>query len=231
MRKIISLVLVPLLAFLLGVFNIELPCARAQFTLLSNGNIVAPDGTEYVHLANEGFVATFGSHTLIGKVKGEVPWFIHLTSRVITGMYSCEGDSDYNVLMRKIPFNEWGAYYRKASLSPIVLSIDNCERFEIIRESFPGIEHLTCGDGISSDDAAAFLADLRNQTSPEEAGFVGGSAGIPMVRGYGFLKNEPNLAIPFWVAIYGEQAFSIQFADEREFVLPEKWFRMMLAEE
>ena len=235
MKKIFLLLLVfSLILCTIGILWIGMPGVfKAKFTLLDNGNIVAPDGTEYVHLANEGLVTTFGSHTLLGKVKGEVPWFIHKSSRMITGMYSCEGDPELNVLMRIVPFNEWYVYYRKASLPPIDLSLDNCVRFGIVGRNPPGIEHMSCGEGIVGDDVKAFLADVRSQLTPEEAGLrdLVKELGIGAARGYGYLANGPNLAIPFLVMFYDDLAYSISFADERDYVLPEKWLHMLMAEE
>jgi hypothetical protein len=41
------------------------------FTDNKNGGLVAPDGTEYTFLCNEGFLELLGTKQLIGKVSGE----------------------------------------------------------------------------------------------------------------------------------------------------------------
>jgi len=211
-----------------------------KFIELGNGNIVALDGTEYVHLANWGFVTAFGSHTLLGKLKGERRYLRHLGGKIETGMYSCEGDQDSEILMRILPDSEWYAYYRKAFLPALDLSPDNCVRFEIISEKWitPGIEHMSCNEGIKGDDVAAFLADVRSQQSPEEAGLYdlvrkpnGRFENCYRLSGYGYFENEPNLAMQFSVTSYNDKAYSLGFAYEDEYVLPEKWFHMLMAEE
>ena len=212
---------------------------QPQFIRLANGNIAAPDGTEYAHLANEGIVATFGAHDFLGRVKGDAFFLRHLRGMWRAGMYSCEDDPDRTILMRYIPHNEWAAYYRKASLPEIDLSPDNCIRFELIGYKeihdsgyyTPDVEHMSCNNGLTGkDEIQTFLADVRSQKSPDEAGLyelVRQPSGIlencyKYGVVYGFFENEVNLAIPLDVTSYNDEAYSICLG-EQEFVLPEKW--------
>ena len=204
------------------------------FTRTDDNHIIAPDGIEYIFLANEGFVYTFGSTNFLGKIKGERSSFVHLTSRIETGLFSCENDPDKRILVRNVPNSEWKSYYRKATLPKIDLSPDNCVRFELIKGSgySVDIKHMTCNEGIiNPDDLKAFLTDIRSQKTAGEAGLYDL---VKMPNGmlencyelgiiYGYLKDEPNLAIPFHVISYNDKAFSIRIVETKEYVLPEKW--------
>jgi len=241
------LILKKLVCLLLMFLQVLFPATCIDTGEDLEGIIIAPDGTEYVHLANEGFVTTFGSHVLFFKIEGEDPYLGHLDSMTETGLYSCEGDPDLSILMRIIPNNEWRAYYRKASLPKLDLSPDNCVRLELVgyREIFssdwinPSIEHMSCGAGITEkNDIKAFLADVRSQKSPEEAGLYdlvrkpdGFFENCYMYgKVYGYFKDEPNLAVPFTVWSYDDKAYSIDLGD-RAYVLPVKWLPMLTATE
>ena len=229
--------------------------SETEFTLLDNRNIVAPDGTEYVHLSDEDLITVFGSHTFIGKIKDEdetsSPFDGHISWDI--GVYSCEGDPDLNIIMRFMPDSEWLAYYRKASLPDIEISPDNCIRFEFIGRKeinsgawfTPGIKHMSCNDGIKGqDDIQAFLADVRSQESPEKAGLYDlvrkpdGSLENCYEYGivYGYFKDEPNLALPFHVISYNSKAYSIDFgyyenSKETAHVLPKEWLQLLKTKE
>ena len=204
------------------------------FTKTEDNYIVSADGTEYVFLANEGLVYTFGATKFLGKIKGEKSSFTHLSSRVETGLFSCENDPDQNILVRSVPDNEWKAYYRKASLPPIDLSPDHCIRFELIkgRTYDIDIKHMDCGEGIAThEDIKAFLADIRSQKTAQEEnlyelvkkpdGRLENCYELGVV--YGYFKDEPNLAVPFYVTSFNDKAYSIRMDGMHEYVFPEKW--------
>ena len=234
MKRICSIALCAALIFLFA------SCESVpKFDLLDNGNIVGQDGTEYVYLAREGSVATFGEKTFIGKIKGEKPYLNHLGGRSKTGMYCGEGDSDLRILRRTLPDSEWASFYRKASLPELDLSIDGVIRLELIRYSevhienglAPGIEHLSCDEGIKDlDEIKGFLEDIKNQQAPIEAGLydlVKNSDGVfenCYCYGYvyGYIKDEPNLAIPLRVMSFDDKAYSI-WIEGQYYVLPEEW--------
>jgi hypothetical protein len=101
------------------------------FKELNNGNIISPDGTEYMFFANEGRIDTFGERVFLGKIQFENPKLKHLGGSWETGMYSCD-DSNLDILYRIEPNSEWGSYYRKINLPSIDLKPENCIRFEFI---------------------------------------------------------------------------------------------------
>ena len=243
MKQILCSLLAMILAFSSAIMPDK---CDAKYTLLDNGNIVAPDGTEYAHLANEGFVTTFGARSFFGKVKGDMRSPTHIAIGWKTGMYSCEGDPDLTILVRVVPNNEWLAYYRKVSLPALDLSPDNCVRFEFVawkeiiasKWYSPGVEHMTCSDGIKGKkNIKAFLADVRSQKSPEEAGLYDlvirpdGRYENCYLYGtvYGYFKGETNLAIPFSVWSFNDKAYSIDLGNEGAFVLPDIWLRKLAA--
>ena len=169
---------------------------------LENGNIIAPDSTEYVFLANESFIITFGDCNFLGKVKGEFPRLLHMFSFSKTGMYSCD-DKNLDILYRIKPDSEWGSYYQKASLSKIELIPENCIRFEFIyhenikwfKNNFsPEKIHMNCNEGISDpDDLQTFLYVIKN----EEIWLRKRGRSIGYI--YGYFENELNYAIPYHV--------------------------------
>ena len=208
------------------------------FQITDENHIVTPDGTEYVFLANEGFVCTFGERTLLGRIEGENVSFTHLGAEFETGMFACEGDPDRRILVRSVPDSEWLAYYRKASLPPLDPSPDNCVRMEFVLYGQIGIEHLTCGEGIvGAENVKAFLADIRSQQTVREAnlydlcrtpdGYLENCRQIGCV--YGFFQSEPNLAVPLPVTSYNDKAYSISLGNSGEYVLPESWLAALTA--
>jgi hypothetical protein len=79
--------------------------ANDLYRLLDNGNIIAPDGTEYIILASEGIITTFGERKLLGKIAGERTKLFHLGGSWETGMYSC-ADANFDILYRIKPDSE-----------------------------------------------------------------------------------------------------------------------------
>lgn len=210
-------------------------CNSVDTFIKEENKIIAPDGTEYIFLANEGKVVTFGSSNFLGKIKGEKAYFTHLSTKIKTGLFSCENDLDKRNLVRSIPDSEWKAYYRQVDLPELDLSPNNCVRFELVRGSGyeVDIKHMTCNEGIvKPDEIKAFLEDVRSKKTAEEAGlydlvrrpdgflencYLYGSV-------YGYFKDEPNLAVPFVVTSFNDMAYSIRMDGGKEYVLPEKWF-------
>lgn len=227
MKKAIILSFVFMLLFLSS-------CSSDNFFIKTDDIITAPNGTEYKFLANEGFVCVFGNTEFVGKIKGEKSSFYHLSMKIETGLYSCENDPEQNILVRNVPDSEFRSFYRKASLPDIDLSLDNCIRFELIKgnEYEIDINHMSCNEGIvDSDDIAAFLVDIRSQKTAKEAnlydlvrkpdGILENCYHLGVV--YGYIKDEPNLAIPLYVTSYNDKAYSISLDQSHEYVLPEKW--------
>lgn len=207
------------------------PLPGVTFRTSDDGrSIFAPDGTEYVFLANEGFVCTFGTLSFLGQVEGEAS--VSLGFALETGIFSCENDPEQRTLVRMFPDSEWLAYYRKASLPPLDLLPDNCIRMELVSGLCPGSEHILCNDGIVGTNAVkAFLADIRSQKTAREAnlyalcerpdGFLENCYELGIV--YGYFQDEPNLAIPMHVTSYNDKAYSICWGNGADYVLPEAW--------
>ena len=206
------------------------------FTKTEDGNLVSASGTEYEHLANEGVLYYLGDLIFQGSVKGEKKTSQHLGLSHQTGLFSIENDETDNILIRRLPDNEWFSIYRKTSLPPFDFTVDNCNRLELVL-GIGSIEndaiHTTCGDGISSkSEIAEFLTDVRAQTSPREAGLY------DMIRKpdgmlencyiyaviYGFFEEEPNLAVRLEITSYNDLAYSVS-VEGKEYVLPETWIQ------
>ena len=215
--------------------------ANDLYRLLDNGNIIAPDGTEYILFAPESFIITFGEQRFLGKIAGERERLYHLGGSWETGMYSCD-DTNLDILYRVKPDSEWGEYYRKASLPMIDLRIENCVRFEFIKQRIffgnnisPDRSHILCNDGIINiDEINLFIYELKNQESPQEAGLY------DMVRKengmlencyslgyiYGYFDNETNLAINFIVWSFNDLAYSVD-TNFGSYVLPVEWLEKL----
>ena len=204
------------------------------FTETENGNYLSPWGEEYALLANEGILDCIGTETFVGKVNGEgegPAW------KAAYGFYALDEDEARNILIR-VSSSEWYGIYRKVSSPPFDFSVDNCVRLELVKKSWllkNNTEHLTCGDGITDPaEIAAFLADVRSQKSPEEAGlydlvrkengFLENCYQYGVI--YGFFSEEPNLAVPLTVTSYNDMAYSVSI-EQKEYVLPEKWVKRL----
>ena len=209
------------------------------FTKNSEGNLISASGAEYAHLANEGILYYLGELVFQGSVSGEEKISQHMGLFYQTGMFAIKDAENDNILIRRLPNNEWFFIYRKTSLPQFDFSVDNCARLELVL-GIGNIEndviHTTCGDGISSKlEIAEFLSDVRSQKDPREAGLY------DLVRKpdgmlencymyaviYGFFENEPNLAIRMDITSYNDLAYSVSIND-KEYVLPEKWIQKFL---
>ena len=234
MKKIIN---VSVIIFL--IFN-NISCnGNKLFKILSNGNVVSPDGTEYVFFAGEGKVNTFGERNFLGKIQFENPKLYHLGGSRETGMFSCD-ESIFDILYRIRPDSEWGSFYRKANLPIIDLKIENCKRLEFIHYKnikfyenniSPEKLHLTCNEGIiNNDEIELFLTSLKKEKSPDEADLYekirkeNGLLENCYLLGYiyGYFDNDINLAIPYQIWSFNDLAYSID-TDFGKFVLPLEW--------
>jgi len=216
--------------------------ANDLYRLLNNGNIIAPDGTEYIFFSPDGFIDTFGERKLLGKIAGERLQLYDLDRAWETGMYSCD-DTNLDILYRIKPNSEWGAYYRKASLPAIDLRIENCVRLEFIRQFIihfennisPDRSHISCNDGIiNSDEINLFINEIKKQKSPQEAGLY------DMVRNekgmlencyslgciYGYFDHQTNLAVEFRVWSFNDLAYSVD-TNFGKYVLPIEWLEKL----
>lgn len=231
MRKVICLLTAALIV-LCG-------CSQnAAFWVKENGNVVNEDGTEYAHLANEGFLYYLGELEFVGAVKGEPETMTHLSMSYKTGMFRIKNSETDNVLVRCLPDSEWFSIYRKASLEPFDFSVDNCIRFEFIPGSGLAEEngaHVTCGKGIDNPfEIAEFLSDVRAQQNPKAAGFYDLPQNDRVIcHSYGaicgFFEEEPNLVVKMTVWSYNDLAYSISM-EGKEYVLPAYWLQELQAE-
>lgn len=219
-------------------------CAETNsvFTKTEGGKFISVSGTEYEHLANEGDLCYLGGLIFQGSVEGEEKMSQHLGLSYQTGMFSINNDEENNILIRRAPDSEWLSIYRKTSLPPFDFSVDNCIRLELVSGNVIGLGdmereeiHTTCGDGISSkSEIAEFLADVRAQMNPREAGMYDL---ITKPDGmlehcylyaviYGFFEEEPNLAIRMNVTSYNDLAYSVSI-EGKKYVLPAAWIERL----
>jgi hypothetical protein len=232
---------IKLISIFLIIFSLNSCNANDLYRLLGNGNIIAPDGTEYIFFASEGFFITFGERKLLGKIAGERTKLYHLGGSWETGMYSCD-DANLDILYRIEPDSEWGSYYRKASLPVIDLRIENCVRLEFIRQRkffenniSPERSHIFCNDGIKTiDEINLFIKELKNQKSPQEAGLYdmitkeNGMLENCYLLGYiyGYFDNVTNMAINFTVWSFNDLAYSVDTNFGR-YVLSLEWLERL----
>ena len=205
----------------------------------SDGIIISSSGEEYAFLCNEGALVYLGEISHEGHIHGEKTILRHMSSLILTGMYSVESATD-DIMVRVYPDSEWYAIYRKASLPEFDMTIDNCIRLEFVDEGYPrDASHLTCGKGITDPEVISeFLTDIRSQPDPDEAGLydmitkpnglLENCYGYGVV--YGFFEEEPNLAVRLYVTSYNDLAYSIDFGFE-EYVLPEEWLERLKSNE
>ena len=209
------------------------------FTQLENGNLLSPWGTEYAFFANEGFLYYFGDMTFEGGVLGEETELNHLDLHLQTGLFSITDQKDPDILVRRTPDSEWFSIYRKAALPPFDYSVDNCIRLEfVVGDSYQRDKaHVTCGKGLTDKaEIAEFLADVRTQQSPREAGLY------EMIKKpdgtlenchsyaviYGFFAEEPNVAVRMDIMTFNDLAYSIEI-EGKEYVLPGEWMERLQA--
>ena len=208
--------------------------AAGLFTSPDPKTVVAPDGTEYRFLANEGILCHVGELEFQGSVEGaaEKPDYPGASSRA--GMFAVKGDVEQNILIRVFPDSEWYGIYRKASLPELDVSVDNCSRmvFVSLRQLYSAPdEQLFRGNGITDpEEIRAFLSDLRAQPDPIEAGLYDliTQEDGRLLNCYEpgaiccFFDEEPLVFVPLYVTSYNDLAWSVRL-DGAAHVLPERW--------
>ena len=215
-------------------------CSREPvFTELENGNLVSPEGVEYTLIGTEPELYYLGTLTFAAGVKGEETYNYRLGKPSRNGMYSiaestAKGTTD-DILIRKLPDNEWYSVYRKATLPPLDLSPERCVKLELFSSNDPFLleaDHTTCADGIRDPEVIAeFFADVYSQKSPEEAGLYDGnpenSKGCGVV--YAFFEDEPELLMPMFVKSFNDQAYAVYVPmQDKSYVLPEEWVDLLI---
>ncbi len=220
------------------IFSIS-SCEKSNetFTETEQETLLSSSGNEYAFLANEGILHYFGELEFLGGVEDEIKKENPLGPSYQNGLYAIQGNKTKNILIRRLPDNEWYAIYRKADLPEFDFSVDNCDRLEFISgPDWPRDEaHVTCGDGITDKaEIQEFLAEIRTQPTPEEAGLYGlikkenGSLEncYTCASVYAFFDEEPYLAKIMEVWSYNDLAYSISIG-EKDYVLPEKWLEKL----
>lgn len=199
----------------------------------------SPRGRNTLFFVTKESFITSVNLSIKGYFFGEEKELQHMGLGDPTGMYSLSTTDD--IMIRIHPYSEWHAIYRKASLPEFDMTIDNCIRLELVEGfEFPqDATHATCGEGITDPEVIAeFLADIRSQPDPDEAGLydmitkpnglLENCYGYGVV--YGFFEEEPNLAVRLYVTSYNDLAYSIDFGFE-EYVLPEEWLERLKSNE
>lgn len=232
MKRIICL-LTALFLFLCGCTP-----SNSTFKTDEDGNLISAEGVVYSHLANEGILYYFGELESVGHVRGEVKVSQHLDAMFQTGIFAIKGDANRDVLIRRRPNSEWCSIYRKASLPALDYSVDNCVRLEFvigIGDVENDAVHTSCGEGMTiPSEIAAFLSEVQSQKSPKEAGLYDlvrkpdGQLENCYVCGviYGFLAEEPNVAIRMTVTSYNDLAYSVSI-EGKDYVLSDSWLQML----
>ena len=213
--------------------------ADSGFRENKSSSIVSTAGIEYAPLAYEGKLYYFGALEFCGGVNGEPKTTPHnVNAPKQTGLFSIKDSKTDNILIRHVPYSEWFLIYRKASLPDFDFSVDNCVRLELVTgESYLNRNpvHANCGEGITDKaEIKRFLADIRSQKSPLEAGLY---ELIKKQNGtlencysyaviYGFFAEEPDLVICMTITSYNDLAYSVSIED-KEYVLPEAWLQKL----
>ena len=215
--------------------------SSARFVEREDGTLIAPDGTEYVFLANEGILYHLGELEFVAYLEGEATENHHLGGSIQTGMFSIKDDPTDHLLIRELPNSEWYAIYRKASLPDFDLSLDNCCRLEFI--SYAELcdnsgKHASCGCGITDPaEIAACLSTVRSQKSAKEAGLYDlvsqpdGTFQNCYIFGAvcAFFEEEPYLSVLLPVTSYNDLAYSLEM-DRVDRVLPEDWSQWLIGD-
>jgi hypothetical protein len=196
--------------------------ADMEYFSEKEGALVAPDGTVYVFLGIEGSVGLLGNKKLIGKIEGEddsEPYGFDI------GLYACEQDTDRDMLLRYLPQNEWGSYYRKRTAPSLDISYMNCTRLEFVADMemsqqnmyTAGAEHFSCGNGIvGMDSVVDFFQNVKSGKTANEAGLYTGNR---IGTAYGFFTGENAAVVCFPVDSYNDKAYTIMI-DNVVYVLP-----------
>ncbi len=218
-------------------------CSREPvYTELKNGNVVSPDGVEYTLIGTEPELYYLGTLTFEAGVKGEEKYtYLSEDFPHRNGMYSVTESATDDILIRKLPDNEWYSVYRRVTRPPLDLSPERCVQLELFSSNDPfllEVDHTTCADGIRDPAVIAeFFADVFSQKSPEEAGLydlvrqpdgsLENHKGCGVV--YAFFEDEPELLMPMFVSSFNDQAYSVYVPIEgRSYVLPMEWMDLLI---
>lgn len=207
---------------------------NVKFTESENKTILSDDGIEYTFVGNEGYVGCFGEKEFLGHVKGEKRSFIHIATKIKTGMYSVNGNQD--VLVRYLPDNEFFSIYVKSELLETKFSLDNCIRFEFVKYSdFNDAKTTMSQEGIT--ECEQFLHEIKSGQTVEDAELYNlirqpdGTLKNLYIYGYvcGIMQEDLNLFIPLQVMSFDDKAYSITI-DDTEYVLSQEWIDKLITE-
>ena len=209
------------------IFSFTACTNSVEFTETENKTIVTTDGTEYTFVGNESEVWCFGEWEFIGHVNGEKKAFVHLTAEIKTGMYSVNDSQD--VLVRYFPDNEFAAMYVKSELLKTEVSLDNCIRFEFVKDMLFHSDETTISKK-GTTECKQFLNEIKSGQTAKDAelyDLVKQPNGIfknCYVYGYvcGVIQEDLNIVIPLQVVSFDDKAYSIKI-DGIEYVLTQKW--------
>lgn len=216
------------------VFSFSACKNNVAFTEGENKTILAKDGAEYAFVGYEGRFWCFGEWDFIGHVTGEKKTFVHLFSRIKTGMYSVNGGQD--VLVRYLPDNEFAVMYVKSDLLEKEIALDNCVRFEFVKGLFSNKAPISNSKkGIT--ECEQFLNDIKSGEKAQDAGLYdlvtqpNGMLKNCYVYGYvcGIVQEDINIVIPLEVMSFDDQAYSIKI-DDIEYVLSKDWLEKLITE-
>lgn len=161
-------------AFCLIFIFVLFGCSNDEYFIeREDGTLESPDGIVYKKIANEGMVSYIGELEFAAHVKGEKTNGIHMGYTYKTGVFKIKDSVGSNIIIRKIPNNEFYAIYIDSRLEDIDFSLDNCIRLEYQDEGYYETHgsHATCGYGINGREAVAdFLNQVRLQPTSGEAG-------------------------------------------------------------
>ena len=218
---------------LVVVFSFSACTNEVGFTETEDKTIVTTDGTEYTFVGYESRVWCFGEWEFIGHIKGEKKNFIHLTNKIKTGMYSVNGSQD--VLVRYFPDNEFAAMYVKSELLKTEVTLDNCIRFEFVKDLlFSGNETTISKNRIT--ECEEFLNEIKSGQTAKDAGLYdlvkqpNGMLENCYVYGYvcGVIQEDLNIVIPLQVMSFDDKAYSI-IIDDTEYVLTQEWVDKLIS--
>ena len=234
MKKIYFWILV-IIIFLIG-------CSNQEYRQKRNGNILSPNNTEYVFLADEGQYIIFGERDFISHIMWQPRKLRHLDGNTNAGLYSVYNDPNYIILYRIKWNSEWSEIYIKKEFSELGYSYENCNFFGFFDTGDPfagyyrvSIEYLNPQIGISkNEDIYNFLEYLKNNEIKEFE--YTGLLRNPFTRNfeingfvgyiYGFFDKIPNLAFPgiIWENDDGQYFLVI---DRKMFSINIDWLRKL----
>ncbi len=207
----------------------------ALYRKTDSGSIITKEGIEYLLLDQEPNVYAFGELKFLGNVKGEEESFVHLITEIQTGMYSLGDSGDQKILARYVPHNEWIHFYIRSDLAKPELALENCIRFELIKDTgpvsmLPEYTYKSENGVNDKEECKRFISEVKSGQTAEEAKLSeytlqpDGTHKNQVVYGYiyGFFDKDLNLAVRLEVTSYNGKAYSVEIAGT-EYVLPAVW--------